>query len=137
MTVRSAGLETTPWKPAHSKAKAVALQHQLSLDEHAITQVHKELLDQSDLVLVMEVAQKDRVLKLYPQHRHKVFLLGQFCDRGSLNIDDPYQGTKEDFQACFDRIRESCDCVMQQLAGQGLSLIASAEPKLKGKEQDE
>src|SRR5438445_5658967 len=40
IAVRSAGLETTPGKPAHAKAKAVALEHQLSLDEHATTQVH-------------------------------------------------------------------------------------------------
>ena len=137
MTVRSAGLETSPWKSAHAKAKAVALQHLLSLDEHVITQVHKELLDQSDLVLVMEVAQKDRVMKLYPQHRHKVFLLGQFCKSGSLDIADPYHGTKEDFEVCFKRIRESCDRVMQPLVGDRLSDVVTAEQKLEAKEQDE
>ena len=121
MTVRSAGLEIIPGMLADAKAKAVALEYRLSLDEHVTTQVHKELLDQSDLVLVMEAAQRERVMKLYPQHRNKVFLLGRFCGRGSLDIDDPYQGTKEDFQTCFERIQESCDRVMQQLGGHGVS----------------
>ena len=137
ITVDSAGTDSIPGKPAHTLAKEIADQQGISLESHAAKPLYQELIQQSDLVLVMEVAQKDRVMKLYPQDRHKVFLLGQFCSRGSLEIDDPYLGTREDFQSCFERIRESCDCVMQQLGGQGLSLMVPAEPKLKGKEQVE
>ena len=133
ITVDSAGVEPIPGNPAHTLAKEIANQQGISLESHAAKPLYQKLIEQSDLVLVMEVAQKDRVMKLYPQHRHKVFLLGQFCSSGSLDIDDPHQCTKEDFQACFDRIRESCDRVMQQLGGQGLSLMPLAEPKLKGK----
>ena len=136
MTVRSAGLETIPGMPVDAKAKAVVLEHRLSLDEHVTTQIHKELLDRSDLVLVMEMTQKNRVMKLYPQHRHKVLLLGQFCGRGLQEINDPYQGTKEDFQACFERIQESCDCVMQQLGGQSVSHHSQVK-SVEVKEPDE
>lgn len=119
ITVDSAGLEPIPGKPAHILAKEVASQQGISLESHAAKPLYQKLIKQSDLVLVMEIAQKDRVMKLYPQDRHKVFVLGQFCSRGPLDIDDPHQGAKEDFQACFDRIRESCDRIMQQLGGQG------------------
>ena len=116
MTVRSAGLETTPGKPAHANAKAVALQHRLSLDEHATTQVHKELLDQSDLIIVMEIVQKDRIHRLYPKTKGKVVLLGRFDYVGSLEIADPYGGPIEDFHTCFEQVRRSCDALASRLA---------------------
>ena len=115
MTVRSAGLETTPGKPAHAKAKAVASHNRLSLDEHATTQLHKELLDQSDLVIVMELVQKDRVQRLYPGSRGKTVLLGRFDSVGSLEIADPYSGTSEDFNSCFQQVRRCCDVLAASL----------------------
>lgn len=115
MKVKSAGMETQPGKPAHALAKEIAHQHGLSLQCHSTTLLSQDLIKESDLVLVMEVAQKDRLSKLYAQDRHKVFLLGQFCRNGSLEIDDPYGGVQEDFKACFGRIRESCDHLIQKI----------------------
>ena len=124
MTVRSAGLETTPGKPAHANAKAVALQHRLSLDAHATTQVHKELLDQSDLIIVMEIVQKNRIHRLYPKTKGKVVLLGRFDSVGSLEIADPYSGTSEDFHSCFQQVSRCCDVLAARLG------VKSSEPAM-------
>lgn len=118
ITVQSAGIETTPGKPAHVLAQAVARRHGISLERHLTTLLFQDLMQRSDLVLVMELAQKDRVAKLFPREKHKIFVLGQFCKRGSLDIDDPYSGTPEDFKVCFERIRESCDRMLQQIGEQ-------------------
>jgi protein-tyrosine phosphatase len=115
ITVRSAGLETTPGKPADNRAKAVALEHRLSLDQHATTQVHKELLDQSDLIVVMEVGQKDRIQRLYPRSKGKVVLLGRFDSVGPLEIADPYNGTSEGFISCFQHVSRCCDILAARL----------------------
>ena len=101
MTVRSVSLETTPGKPVHVNARVVAREEGLSLDAHATTQVHKELLDQSDLIIVMEIVQKNRIHRLYPKTKGKVVLLGRFDSIGSLEIADPYSATSEDFHSCF------------------------------------
>jgi protein-tyrosine phosphatase len=84
-------------------------------------------MQRSDLVLVMEVAQKDRVAKLYPREKHKIFVLGQFSKRGSLDIDDPYGGTPEDFKVCFERIRESCDRMLRQIGERSKSQASNAD----------
>ncbi len=115
MLVRSAGIETTPGKPAHTFAKEIALQHGISLASHSTTPLYYDLIHGSDLVVVMEVAQKDRVVKLYPQAKPKVFVLGQFCRTGSWDIDDPYSGTQDDFRVCFERIRDSCDRLLDHI----------------------
>ena len=116
MAVRSAGLETTPGKPAHVNARVVALEQGLSLDTHATTQVHKELIDQSDLIIVMEIAQKNRIHSLYPNTNGKVVLLGRFDSIGSLEIADPYSGTSEDFNFCFQQVSRCCDVLAARLS---------------------
>ena len=116
--VNSAGIETNLGKPAHALAKEIAHQQGFSLQYHSTTPLSQDLIKESDLVLVMEVAQKDRLFKLYPRERHKVFLLGQFCRNGSLDIDDPYSGTQEDFKICFERIREACDRLLHNIREQ-------------------
>lgn len=122
--VRSAGLETTPGKSAHEKAKAVALEHRLSLDEHATTQVHVELLDKSDLIVVMEIVQKHRIQRLCPEAKGKVVLLGRFDSVGPLEIADPYSGTSEDFQSCFQQVSRCCDVLAARLG------VKSSEPAI-------
>lgn len=113
--VRSAGLDTMPGRPAHPTSRAIARARQLSLDTHTTTQVHAELLGQSDLIVVMEVGQKDRIHKLYPKSKGKVLLLGSFDQQGTLEIVDPFNGTREDFDACFQRITRCCDVLVAKL----------------------
>ena len=133
ITVRSAGLETTPGKPADDRAKAIALEHRLSLDAHATTQVHMELLDQSDLIVVMEIAQKDRVQRLSPRSKGKVVLLGRFDSKGSLEIADPYCGASEDFISCFQQVSRCCDNLASRLGVKNskpvLNRVLPVDPK--------
>ena len=129
LTVRSAGLETTPGKPAHAKARAVALQHHLSVEQHATTQVSAEILGQSDLVVVMEIMQKIRIHKLYPQWKRKVVLLGRFDSTGPIEIGDPYNGAIEDFESCFKQISRCCDKLAAKLDLKSLeSAVSPALP---------
>lgn len=127
IVVKSAGIETTPGKPAHSLARDVSREHGISLESHGTTPLFMDLVTQSDLVFVMELSQKDRVLKLYPKARGKVFVLGRFCRSGALDIDDPYSGTREDFVHCFTRIREACDRVVSQIVDRRGTEVGVAE----------
>jgi len=115
VAVRSAGLDTTPGKPAHPNSKVIARQGRLSLDTHATTQIHEELVDQSDLIIVMELRQKNRIYSLYPRARGKVVLLGCFDPSGPLEIADPYSGTIDDFRRCFEQVSRCCDSLAAKL----------------------
>jgi len=113
--VWSAGLETTPGKPAHANAKCIGLEHGLSLDLHLTTQLHAKLVNQSDLIVVMEVAQKNRVHRLYPQAKGKVVLLGAFDSQGPLEVSDPYSGTLDDFRTCLRQIQACCRSLLSRI----------------------
>ena len=114
-TVQSAGLETSFWKPAHHFAQAVGTEGGLVLGKHATQPLHKDQVEQADMILVMEWRQRRRVVKLYPQARKKVFLLRQFYDQSVREVADPYSGTLEDFQTCFSMIKRACDVLVAKV----------------------
>ena len=113
--VRSAGFEVTPGRPADSISKVVARQQHVSLDAHVATQLYSELVDRSDLIVVMEMSQKDRINRLYPKAKGKTVLLGSFDSSGSLEIRDPYGRSIEEFQFCLEQIMRCCNSLSQRL----------------------
>jgi protein-tyrosine phosphatase len=121
IVISSAGLETTPGRPANQNAKAVASQQTLSLESHATTQIHAELVDRATLIVVMEVRQKQRLFRLYPNTRGKTVLLGYFDSKGPIEIADPYGKPVEQFQVCFEQIRRACDSLAARLSLNGTS----------------
>ena len=114
-TVQSAGLETSFGKPAHHFAQTVGADGGLMMDKHATQPLHKEQVQQADMILVMEWRQRRRVIKLYPEAKSKVFLLRQFYDQSVREVADPYSGTLEDFQTCFSMIKHACDVLVAKV----------------------
>lgn len=115
LTVKSAGLDTTPGKPAHSNTKSLAQQQMLSADEHVTTQLHADLVNQSDLIVVMEIVHKNRVHSVYPASRGKVVLLGYFDPKGPLEVADPYGTPIDNFKTCFGQVSRCCDKLADRL----------------------
>jgi protein-tyrosine phosphatase len=115
MDVMSAGLEATPGRPADIISKAVARQQHVSLDAHVVTQLDSDLVDRSDLIVVMEMSQKDRIHRLYPKAKGKTVLLGSFDSSGPLEIRDPYGRSIEEFQFCLEQIKRCCNSLSQRL----------------------
>ena len=115
VSVYSAGLETSFGKPAHPLAQVVETQGGLALGKHATQPLHKGQVERADIILVMEWQQRNRLVKLYPQAKGKVFLLRQFYDQSVLEVADPYSGTLDDFQVCFSMIKQACDVLIGRM----------------------
>lgn len=115
MEVRSAGLETTPGRLADSLSQVVARQQHVSLDAHVVTQLDSELVGRSDLIVVMEMSQKDRIHRLYPKAKGKTVLLGSFDLSGPLEIKDPYGRSVEELQSCLAQIMRCCIALSKRL----------------------
>jgi protein-tyrosine phosphatase len=75
-------------------------------DNHQARKINVELINESDLVLVMEKTHRDFIIERYPLASGKVFLLSQWND--GFEIADPYRKSKEMFSHVFDRIQKSC-----------------------------
>jgi protein-tyrosine-phosphatase len=113
--VRSAGLDTTPGKTAHPFALDLAQQNDLRLHTHLTASLTPELVDTTDLILVMDLDQRSMLVEKYPGAEGKVFQLGYFNDSLSTEIADPFGGTKSEFEICYKAIRRSCDNLLGYL----------------------
>lgn len=87
--VESAGLGALTGNPIEPFAEAVLVEHGLSAKGHVARQVTPDLVDATDLVLVMEAQQLGAIHALSASAVERTFLLGKW--HGEIDIPDPYR----------------------------------------------
>ncbi len=87
--VGSAGTWTDAGLPAAREAVQAARQLGVSLGGHASCPVNDALLSGYDLILVMEMGQKEALESEFPAVKNKVFLLSEIVDGLQYDIPDP------------------------------------------------
>ncbi|QZA32964.1 ribose 5-phosphate isomerase B [Hydrogenibacillus sp. N12] len=120
---RSAGLAAWPGAPASDDARAVVKAYGATLDDHLARPLDAEALAWADVVLTMTEAQRDVLVRRFPEHAEKTFVLGAWVDahrtaagRAPLRVGDlsdpfglgraAYERTAETLQALFGALRE-------------------------------
>lgn len=88
MQVRSAGLAALLSHPADETARRLMAERQLDIAAHRAQQVTRNLCLESDLVLVMDTVQRQRIEVMYPQVRGRVFRMAEHLKQ---DIPDPYR----------------------------------------------
>ncbi len=106
----SAGLLALPGNSASGMAQKVAAEYDVDLSGHIAKSVKEDIVDRSDLILVMEKAHAESLLDAFSEAEGKVFLIRHFASFGSRNrgIADPYGLNYEAYRFCFLDIQ---DCV--------------------------
>lgn len=109
---RSAGLGALVGRPAD--ATATRLMHALGIDisGHRATQLTRKMCLESDLVLVMDREQRQRVEKLYPEACGRVFRLGEFIEK---DIPDPYRLPERAFRDALGLIEQGVARWLQRI----------------------
>jgi tRNA threonylcarbamoyl adenosine modification protein (Sua5/YciO/YrdC/YwlC family) len=113
--VLSAGIMSQGGLPASFETLELLKRHDINASSHRSRPVTKELLDKSDLVLVMEDMHEQRILQSYPQVSTRMFLLKEFAktDSTNLNIPDPIGRDAAFYEYTFAVIKEAVDKVAQ------------------------
>ena len=88
MLVRSAGLGALVGHPADDIALQLMQERGVDINAHRARQITWPLCMESDLVLVMDIDQRQQVEGLYPQARGRVFRLAEHLKQ---DIPDPYR----------------------------------------------
>lgn len=96
--VDSAGTWTKPGLPASTLAVQIARRLGLrGLEDHVTRQVDRELLENSDLILVMERGHLEAINSEFPFDSGRLRLLSQIVDGKQYDIPDPaYQADDPD-----------------------------------------
>ena len=128
--IESAGLYAKPWRGADPRSVVLARASGISLESHQSTPVSWDLVMRADLILVMDYLNEAELLARYPQAAAKVHVLGAYrrCHWRQAEIDDPYRGSQQDIQRCYDRL-ELC---VNELARRLSAPVGSTEEQVLG-----
>jgi protein-tyrosine phosphatase len=101
--VDTAGLFASPGERVDPVVVDLLAARQIDVSGHVATGLSDGALDQADLVLVMEEAQRQAVFYRAPQHLSKVWLLSEL-NRGYSDLADPYGGGPRIYAATLAQV---------------------------------
>ncbi|MFA6357525.1 MAG: L-threonylcarbamoyladenylate synthase [Candidatus Omnitrophota bacterium] len=109
--VSSAGMMALEGMGASGETRQVLEAEGIDAGTHRSVRVSKELVDQSDIILVMEKIHEERILQLAPEVKNRLFLLKEFAkiNDSNLNISDPIGGSLEFYQEVFSVIKDAVE----------------------------
>lgn len=113
LRTRSAGLGALVGEPADETAVRLMDSRGIDIHEHRAVQVTRRMCLESDIVLVMEREQRQRLEQLYPEACGRVFRLGEFTEQ---DIPDPYRRPEEAFRDALELIETNVDRWLQRIA---------------------
>ena len=114
ITVSSAGLAARVGESMESTARRVLEEHGQSADGFTARQLTADIVNESDLILVMEKEHVKQVLKIASHARGKVFLLGKW--QSEREIQDPYRQGQAAFIHAHALIEDAVSSWAQRLA---------------------
>ena len=104
-TVSSAGPVGLVGNEMEPTARAVAEENGLECGPHTARKLDSELCRDSDLILVMESRQKERLSRVFPEASGKTFLLSHW--NGGHDIPDPYKRGRDAFERIYPMMQEA------------------------------
>jgi len=83
----------------------------IDVSAHRSQGITKELIRRSDMIIVMERRQEERVLDAAPEVKNRVFLLKEFAKIADDNsdVDDPIGKSIEFYRHTFSIIKEAVE----------------------------
>ncbi|WP_025597702.1 low molecular weight protein-tyrosine-phosphatase [Burkholderia sp. WSM2230] len=101
IAVASAGLDALTGYAADGAAVQVCAENGLDISQHRARQLNAALVSAADLILTMEGAHMQEIMRRHPSARGKVFRLG---DADDLDIPDPYRKPLPHFYEVYELI---------------------------------
>lgn len=103
----SAGLLDLEGADADPQAVSILREKGIDGSRHRSRPLSANMVSRADMVLVMETAQREELLRRHPEAEGKVRLLKSFSlhgDEGSLDIEDPHGREPYHYRSCFAEI---------------------------------
>lgn len=118
----SAGTAAPSGRRATPEAIKVMADVGVDISGHLVRRLSDEMIHKADLILVMEEAHKEEILKRVPEAKGKVYLLKEFGreekilnQQEDLDIADPIGKPLEFYQKCFTIIKEELERIAKLL----------------------
>ncbi|EOD8854019.1 protein tyrosine phosphatase [Enterobacter hormaechei] len=116
--IASAGIFGLEGCPADDSAQDVAWRHGISLDGHVARRLTRNLMQGSDLILVMEPEHLRFIAAMAPEIRGKSLLFGQWLE--PQEIPDHYRQSREAFEYVFGLLGKASQEWARRLGQKGM-----------------
>ena len=115
--VSSAGVMALAGTGASEETRVVLAKEGMEVSSHRSQRVTQELVDRSDIILVMEGVHEEKILQFAPEVKNRLFLLKEFAKLkdSNLNISDPAGGSVEFYQNTFLTIKDAVERISKIL----------------------
>jgi len=132
--VSSAGIMMLSGLGASEGTREVLKKEGIDVGEHHSQKATKELVERSDIILVMERSHEDKILQLEPRAKNRLFLLKEFANPvrntqfnlanisngtkisdNELDIPDPLGASLEFYEKTFATIKDAVERIMKIL----------------------
>jgi tRNA threonylcarbamoyl adenosine modification protein (Sua5/YciO/YrdC/YwlC family) len=114
--VLSAGIMMLSGLGATGETRELLATEGIDASSHHSQRVNKEMVNKSDIILVMERLQENRILELAPEAKNRLFLLKEFAKisgNNNLDIADPIGKSREFYKQTFEMIKEAVERISQ------------------------
>jgi len=117
IVVSSMGVHGLDHKPASELAQKVCAENGIDISGHVSRQLDFNEINESKLILTLDMAQKNFMLLFFKHLSDRVFLLGSWPeeDTSKGNIRDPMGGTIKDYRKAFETIARHIDRILPDL----------------------
>ncbi len=97
-------------------ARQVLMEAGIDPGPHSVKRVDHELVKRHELIVVMEKAHQEEIVRLYPEACEKVVLLGSFSGERLFNdVADPYGGDLIEYRRCFEQVKHLVDSLYRSV----------------------
>lgn len=112
--VSSAGIFAIDGEKASQGARK-AMKTRGGLSGHRSRFLSGELMDWADLILVMTNSHKRNLLTRYPGMKDKVYLLNEYASGEEIDVDDPFGGPFELYEAARRQLEEAIEKLVDRI----------------------
>ena len=134
--VSSAGIIALEGMGASEETREVLAREGMDAGAHRSQRITKELVDESDIILVMEKVHEERILQFAPEVKNRLFLLMEFANPirnhgiinssekvfngvrindSNLNIADPIGGSLQFYEEIFSTIKGAVERISKMI----------------------
>ncbi|MFN2128450.1 MAG: low molecular weight protein arginine phosphatase [Anaerolineales bacterium] len=101
--IQSAGVWAYSDQPAAINTIKILKEYGIDLSGHRSRSISQDLMDNSNLIMVMEKTHKETLETGFPERSPKIFLVSEM-EGNMKDIHDPIGGTIEDFRSMAEQI---------------------------------
>jgi protein-tyrosine-phosphatase len=117
IVVSSMGIHGLDHEPASELARQVCAEHCIDISKHISRPLDFDEINESGLILTLEMVHKDFMLLFFKHLADRLFLLGCWPGEDSPkgNVKDPMGGALKDYRRAFETIDRHIDRIIPDL----------------------